>query len=210
MNRVIAARHHANHLLQPALLGLLLLAGLILSDTADAGWHPTGATRFSDQCRDIAEIRVRSGWWIDAVQVVCRDGVHVRRGGYGGGEHVFRLRPGEYVIGISGRHGGPGGNYVYALQFHTNYRSSPLYGAAGPDRGWTPFRTFAPRGERITGFVGESGRYLHHLVIATAPTPKGRHHGHYRYAPSFHAGRPVKRQVHVRKPKPRKYRRAHH
>jgi len=196
MNQAIAARNRLAHPRQAALLGLLLFAGLVLANSADAGWHASGDRHFSDQCRDIAEIRVRSGWWIDAVQLVCHDGMRNLRGGYGGGEHRFRLWPGEYVVGISGRRGGPAGDYIYALQFHTNLRSSPIFGAAGPDRGWEPFRVFARPGERIIGFSGLSGRYLRHIAVATVPHHYGWRPKAHDYRPRFHDGRPIRRDKH--------------
>lgn len=196
MNEAIAARIRLAHPTQAALLGLLLFAGLLLADSANADHYRDTGSHFSDRCRDIAEIRVRSGWWIDAVQVVCDDGERGRRGGHGGGEHRFRLRPGEYIVGITGRRGGPAGDYVYALQFHTNLRSSPVYGAAGPDHGWKPFHQFARPGERITGFGGLSGRYLRHITVATAPMYRGWRPGNPAYRPGFHAGRPIRRDRH--------------
>lgn len=136
---------------------------------------------FHDNCRDVAEVRVRSGWWVDAVQVVCRDQYSPQRGGSGGGLQVFNLQRGEYITGISGMKGGPAGDYVYALQFHTNFRSSPVYGQGGPQRGWQPFRVFARPGEKVSGLSGNSDRYLNFITPITTPqfTSRPTYHRYY-------------------------------
>ena len=121
---------------------------------------------FQDDCRNVSEVHIRAGWWIDAVQLVCRDQVKPQRGGMGGGLHVFRLQPGERIVGISGMRKGPAGDYVYALQIHTNFRSSPVYGQGGPDSGWEPFCFFAQPGEGVTGLTGTAGTYVHQLGLS--------------------------------------------
>ncbi len=106
----------------------------------------------------IAEVRVRAGDRIDSVQIVYRlpdgrlfDGA--RHGGTGGNERSFRLRPDEYITGLSGRCG----DGVDSLRIHTNLRTSELYGGRGGDR---DFRLEVPRGAEVLGFTGRAGEYL--------------------------------------------------
>ena len=115
-----------------------------------------GGAPFSDSC-DIGEIRVRAGAWIDAVQVVCRDGRALpNRGGSGGSVVSFALQPGEQLRAISGSTHGGDGDFVYSLQLHTDRRSSSVYG--GP--GTRPFRLEAPPGTWVIGLTGRAGAYL--------------------------------------------------
>lgn len=138
---------------------------------ASAAPNPYKSVETTDTCREISEVRIRSGWWVDAIQLICRDGLKPRRGGSGGGLHSFTLRPGEYITGISGRRKGPAGNYVYALQIHTNLRSSPVYGEAGRDRGSKSFNLKVPRGHFVTGISTRSGRYLEQIKLKSRKIP---------------------------------------
>jgi hypothetical protein len=139
------------------------------------GPGPAGSpegTPFSDAC-DIAEIRVNAGWWIDGVQVVCRGGGAMPlRGGGGGSAAAFVLQPGERLRGISGSTHGAHGAYVYSLQFHTDRRSSPVYGNGNEtDRGTRPFRFEVPAGAGAAGLTGSAGQYLH-LIGLLAGEPQ--------------------------------------
>ena len=103
----------------------------------------------------IAEVRVRAGDAVDAVQMVYasadgRVNPGVRHGGRGGRESIFTLDSGEYITGISGRYG----NTVDSIRIHTNKRTSPTYGGRG---GSSDFRIDVPSGSQATGFVGRSG-----------------------------------------------------
>lgn len=135
-------------------------------------------TAFSDICDgDAQAVRVRSGHWIDAVQLVCEgsQGTLQNRGGSGGGLHTFSLRSGEQIQRISGTYGGSVGLYIYALQIHTNQRSSPRYGEEGPAKGQRPFDLRVPDGHRFAGLTGTYGNYLKSLAVAyrkDAPAPR--------------------------------------
>ena len=156
-------------------IALLIAAAVILAlyaVPADAAPNRYKHIEATDQCPDIKEVRVRAGWWVDSIQLVCRNGMKPRRGGHGGGLHTFRLRPGEYITGISGRRKGPAGNYVYALQIHTNLRSSPVFGEAGRDRGLKAFHLHVPRGHFVAGFETRSGRYLEKIALKTKKIPR--------------------------------------
>lgn len=149
-----------------------------------------GGAPFYDVC-DPAGVVVRSGWWIDAVQLVCRDGGYgPHRGGYGGGEHVFYLEPGERILGIQGTHHGEAGGYLYSLQLITDRRLSPVYGNGGPigRRGYYAFRFDVPPGADFVGFHGRAGSFVDALGIVfrerygpryrpPPPTPLYPHYG---------------------------------
>lgn len=128
-------------------------------------------TPFRHTCTEIAQVRVRAGWWVDGVQLVCRGpgGLEPRRlaGGAGGGEQVFALRPGEIITAVSGTTEGPQ-PYLYSLQFHTNQRSSPKYGESGPERGARPFRLTVPPGDTVRGLAGAYGDFLFSIGIVYA------------------------------------------
>lgn len=156
-------------------IAMLVAAIVILALSAlpaEATPNPHKGFEAKDTCREIREVRIRSGWWIDSIQLVCANGRKPRRGGPGGGLHVFRLQPGEYITGMSGRHKGPAGHYVYSLQIHTNLRSSPIYGQAGRDRGRKAFRLDVPEGHFVAGISTRSGRYLEKIRLKTKKIPR--------------------------------------
>jgi hypothetical protein len=121
-----------------------------------------GGSSFADQeipfGAQVAEVRVRAGDRIDAVQLVYRlpngrflDGpVH---GGRGGQPRSFMLDPDEYITGISGR----AGSGIDSLRIHTNKRTSELFGGRGGSR---DYRIDVPQGNQALGFAGRSGNSL--------------------------------------------------
>ena len=157
------------------------------SGTAVAGGG--GGNAFTDgqpaQGARIAEVRVRAGDTIDAVQMIyaLADGrlsAGTRHGGKGGRENVFRLDNDEYITGISGRYG----DTVDSLRIHTNKRTSPAYGGGGDH----DFRLDAPSGAQAVGFVGRAGNTVDAigLIYGTAqrqgtpwdrlrPSPRNRY-----------------------------------
>lgn len=149
---------------------------------------PIADTPFSDVC-EIGEIKLHAGWWIDGLQLGCRDGRKLsQRGGTGGSPTSFVLQPGEEIRAISGSTHGEHGPYVYSLQFHTNRRSSPVYGNGGNSKGTRPFRFEAAAGSRVTGLNGIAGRYLLQVGIVQGPLQL---HGDPIAAPGPAARRPV-------------------
>lgn len=118
----------------------------------------------------IAEIRVQEGEYIDSVQVVYQlpDGRSLveaaKHGGGGGHTATFRLEPGEYITGLSGRCG----TYVDSLRIHTNRRTSQLFGGRGGDR---EFRIDVPQGNQAAGFMGRSGEYVDAIGLTYARIP---------------------------------------
>lgn len=107
----------------------------------------------------ILGVRVRSGGGVDAIQVVYRlgttrivDGKH--HGGTGGFPKEFQLLAGERITAISGQVRGT----IGAIQFHTNRRTSPVYGT--PTKDGKPFTLELPPGAKFAGFSSRFGRYL--------------------------------------------------
>ena len=106
----------------------------------------------------VLEVRVRSGGYVDSVQMVyaLRDGRTVegpRRGGTGGSLNVFQLNADEYIVGISGRTG----KYIDSISFRTNKRTSPIFGGKGGDR---EYHIDIPAGNQAVGLTGRAGQYL--------------------------------------------------
>lgn len=144
----------------PLVLALVSILLASLPAAAQTGIQPigpagaAGGTPFADRCA-IAAVVVNAGWWIDGIQVLCRDGVHhAWRGGTGGGRHRFDLQPGERIVAVSGWTQGNSGNRVYGLEIHTDRRSSGMFGNAGTDRGRNPFRLEVPQGWELHGISG--------------------------------------------------------
>jgi hypothetical protein len=121
----------------------------------------------------IIEVRVAAAEFVDSVQMIYgyrdRDGdgrpfEAARHGGEGGREMSFRLEPGEYIIGLSGRCG----KYLDSLRIHTNRRTSQLFGGSGGER---EFRIDVPYEKQVTGFVGRSGKYLDAIGLTYSEIP---------------------------------------
>jgi hypothetical protein len=119
----------------------------------------------------VAEVRLRTGDRVDSVQLVFAlpNGRMIpgpRNGGSGGRLRIFRLSAGEYIAGISGRHG----DGIDSIRIHTNRRTSPLYGGNG---GTFAYRIEVPPGAQAVGFRGRAGDYLDAvgLVFARAYEP---------------------------------------
>jgi hypothetical protein len=118
-----------------------------------------GGRPFADQNvpsgAKVAEIRVRAGDSIDAIQAVylTPDGSYIesaQHGGGGGRLNTFRLDSDEYLVAIAGRCG----NTVVSLYFITNKRQSQVFGGRGGDR---DYRLEVPQGNQAIGFIGRAG-----------------------------------------------------
>jgi hypothetical protein len=106
---------------------------------------------------DFRGFKMRCGWWIDGITMLSQNAHHSKRGGTGGDEKSFILSNGEKIISINGTYGGQYGDYIYSIQFHTNRRSSPVY---GEKRGNRNFNLKVPIGNE---FAGISTKYGDHL-----------------------------------------------
>jgi hypothetical protein len=133
----------------------------------------------ADEAR-VVEVQVHAGEYVDSVQMIYslpngRPLEAAKHGGGGGGATSFRLEPGEYIVGISGRCG----TYVDSLRIHTNRRTSQVFGGGGGDR---DFHIDVPEGNQATGFRGRSGEYLDAigLTYAWSPGPEFRFSGERR------------------------------
>ncbi len=114
----------------------------------------------------VAEVHVRSGDHVDSVQMLLAlpDGRTImtpRHGGSGGRLDIFRLDPGEYVTGLSGRCG----DVIDSLRIQTNRRTSQLFGGRGGDR---DFVIGVPAGTQAVGFTGRAGDFLDAVGLAYA------------------------------------------
>jgi hypothetical protein len=120
---------------------------------------------------------VQAGWWVDGIQILCREPSieHPHHGGTGGGANRFDLQPGERIVAVSGWTVGNSGAHVYGIEVHTDRRSSGMLGNGGDDRGRTPFRFDVPAGWELRGIVGRAdGSTLQAIgidVVHTAPPP---------------------------------------
>jgi hypothetical protein len=106
---------------------------------------------------EVVEVRVRSGQYIDAVQVVVLvNGLEQElpiHGGGGGYPQAFRLNPGEYIQAMGGRYG----QYVDSLFIRTSMGRSQQWGGGG---GAAQYFYGALSGTRIRGFIGRAGQYV--------------------------------------------------
>jgi hypothetical protein len=130
-----------------------------------------GGTFFSDldipAGARVTEVRIRSGDFIDSIQLVytLENGslfegpIH---GGRGGRASVFRLNRDEYITGLSGRYG----SRVDSLAIITNKRTSPIYGGRG---GSSNYRITVPAGNQVIGLSGRAGEFLDAIGINSAP-----------------------------------------
>jgi hypothetical protein len=120
----------------------------------------------------VAEVRIRAGDTIDAVQMVysLTNGSTVvasQHGGMGGRPAVFSLDADEYIIGLAGRYG----DTVDSLRIVTNKRTSQTFGGRGGDR---DFRFDIPAGSQAIGFIGRAGDTVDAIGLAYAPLPRQR------------------------------------
>lgn len=130
-----------------------------------------GGTPFGDYVIPIGtrlrEIHIYANWCVDGLQLVFTydrgSNSSLPRAGAGGGiHHVFFLGEDEYLRGISGRCGW----YIDSIQFHTNKRSSHVYGGIGGEQ---DFYFHAQEGEEIVGIFGREGWYVDTLGAIVRP-----------------------------------------
>jgi hypothetical protein len=160
----------------PLLIAFLSAFGgpsVAAAQTTEGPFGADGDSYFEDLC-DVAELRINAGWWIDGIQVVCRDGSEMpQRGTTGGGRYVFQLEPGETIRQITGSAGGAYGSQVYSLQIHTSSRQSPVYGDGGPEKGQEAF-VLSAAGRQLSGVLGTTSNRglssigIQHSAVAIA------------------------------------------
>lgn len=126
----------------------------------------------------ISQVLVRSGTWIDGIQIMYGDkhcgGTETEyHGGTGGQPQYIDLRRDEYISGISGRYG----NYIDKLQIHISSTGKEQGEGARDGRvvafggtgGHTNFSFEAPKGTEVIGFIGRSATYLDAIGIIVRP-----------------------------------------
>lgn len=108
----------------------------------------------------ITSISIRSGWYVDALNVSYANGQTYSYGGNGGSEHKINLGRDEFLTGIKGR----AGKYIDNISFITNKRTYGPYGG----NGGAPYSFSAPEGYVIDGFYGRSGKFIDAISISLA------------------------------------------
>lgn len=146
-------------------------AGEVLSFNGPSGGG--GGRQFSDPQiggYEVSEVRIRSGAYIDSVEVIYRTpaGQRVSGGRHGGGGGSLRtlvLAPNETIRTVSGKFG----KFVDSLAIRTSTGREMRWGGPGGSVVYT--YTAAP-GSRLYGFWGRAGAYVDALgVIFKTTTP---------------------------------------
>lgn len=111
----------------------------------------------------LSEIRVRSGAFIDGIQLVYVDVIGQKHtmqhhGGNGGHLDVFKLNPGEYVTRVTGKYG----RFVDSLTIATNQGRIKGWGGGG---GSAHYTYSSPPGTQIHGFFGGAGQYVDSIGV---------------------------------------------
>lgn len=161
---------YAGLMLSLSFVGLCAL-GFAQTPVATTVAGGSGGAAFSDtdvpSGARVVQVHIFSGKMIDAVQLqyALPNGQMVmgpRHGGPGGQERIFRIDSDEFITGISGRYG----RQIDALQFHTNKRSSEVFGGTG---GRQDFNIRTADGYQAIGFVGRSGTYVDAIGLTYVP-----------------------------------------
>lgn len=146
--------------------------------TLEAGlWGGGGGGRChtatsNDATWQLDSIRVRSGSWLDAIELGYRisdssETRYVSCGGQGGAEGgSLKLEPGEYITRVRGRYG----LYVDLLIVETNLGRVKEFGSV---RGNPPrhFDYRVPPGMAITGLTVNSGDYVDAIGVVVRQAP---------------------------------------
>jgi hypothetical protein len=138
---------------------LLLEDGLLSQIRPFAYGSPhggNGGEAFEDSPPSSAQVvglYVRSGTFVDAVEMIYDTADLPKHGGDGGSETTITFEPGEYITAISGA----SGQFLESLTIETN--RGRRFGPFGVPVG-TPFEVRAPDGYEIAGFYGRAGVYI--------------------------------------------------
>lgn len=120
----------------------------------------------------LAEIRVWSGSWIDALQTIYVNrytGERVessRCGGSGGDLSVFALDPDEYLTLVYGQYG----DYVDSMTVVTNKQRLKTWGGDG---GLADYFYGGPKGIKIVGFKSHAGQYVDAIGVFSGRVDNG-------------------------------------
>ena len=133
-----------------------------------------GGTQFTDGVIGgnwPTELRIRSGWYIDAVQIVYKSQqtnttrIGPRHGGDGGTLKAFKLNTDEYIVKIGGTYD----KYVTSLWVFTNKGRKMEWG--DKSRGKANYFYTAPSGFMIYQFWGRSGKVVDAIGVEISPVP---------------------------------------
>jgi predicted flap endonuclease-1-like 5' DNA nuclease len=118
----------------------------------------------------LREIRLLTDRFVNAIQLIFTDkdgnvGELRPIGGLNGHLEIFTLGSDEYLTAISGKHGW----YIDSIQFHTNKRSSGIFGGKGGD---SEFILEAPKNYEISGLFGKADWFIDQLGIIVRPQAK--------------------------------------
>jgi endonuclease/exonuclease/phosphatase family metal-dependent hydrolase len=114
----------------------------------------------------VAEVALRGGARLDAVQMSYANGLNVAHGGNGGDRYALTLSAGEYPVSAEWCTGSrKGGTRIFYGQIVTNLNRSVT---AGVRTGSCVTQT-APDGWRIAGFQGRSGAEVDRIGVLYAP-----------------------------------------
>jgi|SRR5215469_10724854 len=136
----------------------------------------TGGLFFEDKPEagiEIAKIYIHFGDYIDGLRIEWADGTDAYHGSCNGptiAEFSVHHQNGEKLSGLDGSIGanpGDGGPYVTSIRFHTETRSSEVFGKQTSN-----LFTYQLAGgfgdHRIIGFFGRSGKYLDSIGLLLA------------------------------------------
>lgn len=146
-----------------------IAASLVIVTPASAGHlhsnqGPSGGIGgrvFHDLCRSnerIHQLRIRSGGWLDAIQVACINkvsGAHrflPKRGGNGGSQKIINLANNEHISSVTGYYN----KYVRSLRIRTSLGKTYNYGI--PNGRYFAYNE--PKGDVLIGLLGAAGRYV--------------------------------------------------
>jgi cytochrome c peroxidase len=129
----------------------------------------TTGTAFTDPVaagQTLTGVVVHAGYWIDGLQGQAVPADLPHHGGFGGGRNVVTWPSGEHLVRIYGI----GGTYIGRISFVTNTgRVLGPYGLGLGSGSGPAFDYTVPAGNRIVGFTGRAGTYVHAIGVLYAP-----------------------------------------
>lgn len=129
--------------------------GVAFTDTVASGQVLTGVV-------------VRAGWWIDGIQGLASPANLPLRGGAGGGLYTATWPANEWLVRIYGQYSPTGTIGQIAFVTNTGRVLGP-YGAALGQNNLVRFDFSVPAGQRVVGFTGRSGQWLHAIGVLYRP-----------------------------------------
>lgn len=162
------------------MLSVMMLSAAISSAQQLSTLGPSGGpggTQFTDGVVGgswPAEIQVRSGAYIDAVQVLFKSTLTNemrkgdRHGGDGGKLQTLKLQDDEYIVKILGTYD----KFVESLTIVTN--KERIFECGTKIKGKAEFFYSTPKGFMIYQFWGRSGVYVDAIGVEISPVPDSK------------------------------------